>query len=220
MGIFLNMGNRCTKRRLAGLNIVHEVMVQVRLRKRKGNKSHSHERKVLTPSRNMSGSSRFKGMKRLCNYKTLVTKKRTCFILFLFCYQCWLKPMRRALARKRRFSALFFKTFLELGHALLYSVFPTSAGFSLQECGTSWAPTIPTVFSQSRSSFRVFESLTQRVAINGREGHTFIGLSPSFQLMTRTEVEQLGKVPRRVMLEQQQSFAGKSKVWDSSWNMV
>lgn len=111
MGIFLNMGNRCTKRRLAGLNIVHEVMVQVRLRKRKGNKSHSHERKVLTPSRNMSGSSLFKGMKRLCNYKTLVTKKRICFILFLFCYQCWLKPMRRTLAWKRRFSAVFSRPF-------------------------------------------------------------------------------------------------------------
>lgn len=53
-GNFLKMGNRCTKRRLAGLNIVHEVMVQVRLRKRKVNKSHSHGRKVLTASRNMS----------------------------------------------------------------------------------------------------------------------------------------------------------------------
>lgn len=51
---FLKMGNRCTKRRLAGLNIVHEVIVQVRLRKRRGNKSHSHGRKVLTASRNMS----------------------------------------------------------------------------------------------------------------------------------------------------------------------
>lgn len=48
------MGNRCIKRRSVGLNIVHDVTVQVRLRKRKGNKSYSYGRKVLAASRHMS----------------------------------------------------------------------------------------------------------------------------------------------------------------------
>lgn len=214
------MGNRCTKRRLARLNVVHKVMVQVRLRKRKGNKSHSHGRKCSLTAGICLGALCLKAWRGCAIIRPLLLQKRICFILYLFCFQCWLKPTRRGLAWKRRFSAGVFKTFLELGHALLCSVFPMSAGFFLHGYGPSWAPTIPTVFSQSRSPFRVFESLTRRAAVNGREGHTFIGLSPSFQLMTWTEVEQLGKAPRRVMLEQQQRFAGKSKVWDSSWNTV
>lgn len=48
------MGNRHIKRRLAGLNIVRDVTVQVRLRIRKGNKSYSYGRKVLAASRHMS----------------------------------------------------------------------------------------------------------------------------------------------------------------------
>lgn len=50
---FLNMGNGCTKRSAAGLNIVHDATVQARLRKREGNKSHSYGRKLLAASRRM-----------------------------------------------------------------------------------------------------------------------------------------------------------------------
>lgn len=48
------MADISIKRRLAGLNVMHGVTVQVRLRKGKGNKSHSYGRKVLAASRNMS----------------------------------------------------------------------------------------------------------------------------------------------------------------------
>lgn len=147
MGSFLNMGNGCTKRRLAGLNILHEAMVQVRLRKRKGNKSHSHGRKALTTSRSMSKELCLKAWRGCAITRPLLLNKRIWFILYLFCYQGWLKPTRKDLPWKKTFSAGFFSRPFWSWAILLYSVFPMDAGFSLQEYSTSWTPTIPTVFS-------------------------------------------------------------------------
>lgn len=115
MGNFLNMGNGCTKRRLAGLNILHEAMVQVRLRKRKGNKSHSHGRKALTTSRSMSKELCLKAWRGCAIIRPLLLNKRIWFILYLFCYQGWLKPTRKDLPWKKTFSAFFFQDLFGAG---------------------------------------------------------------------------------------------------------
>lgn len=121
---------------MAGLNAVWDAMVQGRLRKGKGNKSHSRGRKVLTARRH---TSKELSVQRWCD-------RSPSFIAGVFVLTNTDRAGRVHSMRER-----IFCFFSELDPTLLCSVLVVSTGSRLQDYGPCRAPTIPTTFLQSRS---------------------------------------------------------------------
>lgn len=115
MGNFLNRRNRCSKRRLAGLNIGHEMMIQVSWGKGREIRAIHMEAKCSQPAGICQRSSLFKGMKRLGNFKSPTTKEEKLFYFVFILLSVLVKTNKKGFSMKKKVFWWFFQDLYGIG---------------------------------------------------------------------------------------------------------